>query len=99
MRRWLTATLLSGTMASGLPAQEAPVPAPDSVIPDSRLFHRGDPWVLGGFGAAAIILFQYDTKLARWFQSERFDTPALNRLEQSLDFTGGIGTIAIGGAL
>ena len=99
MRRWLYGALLFGAAGAPLAAQDASAPMRDSIIPDSRLFHRGDAWLLVGFSAAAITLFQYDTRLATWFQSERFDTPGLRRLEQTLDFTGGIGTIAIGGAL
>jgi len=98
MHRWLSVVL--ALAAGGLAhAQEMSAPARDSIIPDARLFHRGDAYALGGFGVAAVALFQYDSKLATWFQSERFDTRALQRLEQSLDFVGGVGALAIGGAM
>ena len=92
--RWLLLLLVLG------PAPVLAQARADSVIPDSRLFHRRDLYVLGAFGATAVTLFQYDQKLARWFQSDRLsDSRTLGRVASTLDVVGGAGAIAIGGAM
>ncbi len=90
------AILATAINASSLSAQEQA----DSLIPDSRLFHRSDLYVLGGFAASTITLLQYDRKLAEWFQSDRLaSSRTLDRTAAALDIIGGVGAVAVGGVM
>ncbi|HYC49671.1 MAG TPA: phosphatase PAP2 family protein [Gemmatimonadaceae bacterium] len=97
MRTTFTLAILATAInVSPLSAQEHT----DSLILDSRLFHRSDLYVLGGFAASAITLLQYDRKLAEWFQSDRLaNSRTLDRTAAALDIIGGVGAVAVGGVM
>src|SRR5213593_32678 len=61
--------LLIAPMASAQSGATAPKDT-SPPLPDARLFHRSDLYVLGGFGAATIAMFPLDRHLASVIRDE-----------------------------
>lgn len=94
--------LLSTLGARGVVAQSIASAAPDSskALPDSRLFHRSDLYVLAGFGAATVAMFPLDRHLASVIRDERLiANKDLRRAASAFRFFGGSGPFIIGGSM
>jgi membrane-associated phospholipid phosphatase len=93
------ATLPSRVAAQVTPAAGQGAPE-DSLIPDTRLFHRADLYVLGGFGAATAAMFPLDRHLASLVRDEDLVTnKRLKDISGVFRFFGGPGPLIIGGAM
>lgn len=79
----------------------AQAPAPrDSVLPDSRLFHRSDLYVMAAFGAATVALFPLDRELATSVRDPQLvANKDLRRAATTVSFLGSPGPFIIGGAM
>jgi len=72
----------------------------DSVIPDSRLFHRSDLYVMAAFGAATIAMFPFDRDIATAVRdSGLLGNRDLKRAATTISFLGSPGPFIIGGAM
>jgi membrane-associated phospholipid phosphatase len=70
------------------------------VIPDSRLFHRGDLYTAALFTAATIGMFPLDRHMASVFRDEDLVTnQKLNETAKAFRFFGGSGPYLIGGSM
>ena len=103
MRQVIPATLIAlilvATPAAVL-AQDTTRTSRDSLIPDSRLFHRSDLYVLAGFVGATVAMVPLDRRLAESVRRDHLvENSTLNAIEETLNFAGGPGPILAGGAL
>ena len=81
-------------------AAQATPPDTTKVIPDSRLFHKGDLWALGAFTVATVAMFPLDRHMASVIRDEDFVTNRkLNEAAKAFRFFGGIGPFLIGGSM
>jgi membrane-associated phospholipid phosphatase len=72
----------------------------DTTIPDRKLFHRNDLYVLGAFTLGTIALFPLDEHLAKEIRKDNLvSNKTLRNLSTNVRFFGGQGPYIIGGSL
>ena len=92
--------ILVGLMCSAQVAGAQTPTDTTKVIPDSRLFHRGDFWTLGAFTVATIGMFPLDRHMASVVRDE--DLVANRKIDEvakAFRFMGGPGPFLIGGSM
>lgn len=83
-------------------AQAAPAGGADTsgIIPDDRLFHRSDLWVLAGFTGATIAMFPLDRQLATAVRdSGLLQNRTLEETAKVIGFLGSPGPFLIGASM